>query len=87
MDPQLATMSRFAEDDALSEAIAALQDQLADLQMSMVDPRLTGQGHDGVRFEAKLLHEQLREHLEALEALVATEVHALKRNAEGPGGC
>ena len=55
MRVQLATMSRFADDDALTEAIAALRQQLVDLQMNMVDLRLTGQGQDGVRFGATLL--------------------------------
>ena len=110
---QLATMSRFADDDALAEAIAALQGQLTGLQMQMVDLRLTGQGQDGVRFEARLLqklgyltgaisvadfpptdqelevkvllNEQLREHLEALEALVATEVAALNEMLRARG--
>ncbi len=102
---QLETMSRFADEDELAEAIAALQERLVDLQSDMVDLRLTGQGQDGVRFEAKLLqklgyltgaiavadfpptdqemevkallHEQLREHLDALDALVRDEVAAL----------
>ncbi len=52
---QLATMARFADDEALTEAISALDDKLVALQMDMVDLRLTGQGQDGVRFEAKLL--------------------------------
>jgi len=110
---QLATMSRFADDDALTEAMAALRDQLVDLQSNMVDLRLTGQGQDGVRFEARLLqklgyltgaiavadfpptdqelevkvllHEQLREHLEALEALVANEVAALNEMLRARG--
>ena len=106
-------MSRFADDDALTEAMAALRDQLVDLQMNMVDLRLTGQGQDGVRFEARLLqklgyltgaisvadfpptdqelevkvllHEQLREHLEALDALVANEVAALNEMLRARG--
>ena len=110
---QLATMSRFADDDALTEAMATLRDQLVDLQSNMVDLRLTGQGQDGVRFEAKLLqklgyltgaisvadfpptdqelevkvllHEQLREHLEALDALVADEVAALNEMLRARG--
>ena len=52
---QLATVARFADDDELEEAVAALEAKLVDLQMEMVDLRLTGQGQDGVRFEAKLL--------------------------------
>ena len=102
---QLATMSRFADDEALTEAIAALRTELTHLQMNMVDLRLTGQGQDGVRFGATLLQKlgyltgaisgadfpptdqelevktllqgQLREHLEALDALVRDEVAAL----------
>ena len=105
MRVQLATMARFAAADALSESITALQNELAHLQMNMVDLRLTGQGQDGVRFGATLLQKlgyltgaisvadfpptdqelevkvllrgQLREHLEALDALVADEVAAL----------
>ncbi|MXX56841.1 MAG: hypothetical protein F4Z44_13855 [Gemmatimonadetes bacterium] len=110
---QLATMSRFADDETLTEAIASLRDDLVDLQMNMVDLRLTGQGQDGVRFEAKLLqklgyltgaisvadfpptdqelevkvllHEQLQEHLEALEALLANEVAALNEMLRARG--
>lgn len=52
---QLATLARFADDQALADAISALEEQLVALQMEMVDLRLTGQGQDGVRFEAKLL--------------------------------
>ena len=52
---QLETMSRFADEDELTEAIATLQGQLVDLQSTMVDLRLTGQGQDGVRFGARLL--------------------------------
>ena len=52
---QLATLARFAEDEAMADAISALEEKLVALQMDMVDLRLTGQGQDGVRFEAKLL--------------------------------
>ena len=52
---QLATLARFAEDEAMADAISALEEKLVALQMEMVDLRLTGQGQDGVRFEAKLL--------------------------------
>ena len=55
MRVQLATVARFAEDEELAAAVAALAEKLAALQMEMVDLRLTGQGQDGVRFEAKLL--------------------------------
>ena len=113
MRVQLATMSRFAAADALSESITALQNELAHLQMNMVDLRLTGQGQDGVRFGATLLQklgyltgaiavadfpptdqelevkallrEQLREHLEALDALVANEVAALNEMLRARG--
>ncbi len=110
---QLETMSRFADEDELAEAIAALQGRLVDLQSDMVDLRLTGQGQDGVRFEAKLLqklgyltgaiavadfpptdqemevkallHEQLQEHLDALDALVRDEVAALNEMLRARG--
>ena len=113
MRVQLATMARFADDDALSESITALQNELAHLQMNMVDLRLTGQGQDGVRFGATLLqklgyltgaisvadfpptdqelevkallHEQLREHIEALDALLANEVAALNEMLRARG--
>ena len=113
MRVQLATMSRFAAAAALSESITALQNELAHLQMNMVDLRLTGQGQDGVRFGATLLQklgyltgaiavadfpptdqelevkallrEQLREHLEALDALVANEVAALNEMLRARG--
>ena len=52
---QLATIARFADDGELLEAVEALRGRLVDLQMEMVDLRLTGQGQDGVRFEASLL--------------------------------
>ena len=110
---QLETMSRFADEDELAEAITTLQGQLVDLQSNMVDLRLTGQGQDGVRFEARLLqklgyltgaiagadfpptdqelevkvllHEQLQEHLEALDALVRDEVAALNEMLRARG--
>mgnify|MGYP001821279433 CR=1 FL=1 len=52
---QLETILRFAEDEDVTDAIEALQVKLIDLQMNMVDLRLTGQGQDGVRFGATLL--------------------------------
>ena len=52
---QLATAKRFAEDDALLESIESVEDGLVELQMEMVDLRLTGRGQDGVRFGASLL--------------------------------
>jgi len=99
---QLQTVARFAEDEEVNEAIRELAQKLQDLQMEMVDLRITGQGQDGVRFGAqllqklgyltqgvsvadfpptdqdlevqRLLHDQLRLHLEALESLVAGDV-------------
>jgi len=55
MRVQLQTLTRFTEDDEVSEAVGELAQKLQDLQMEIVDLRLTGQGQDGVRFEAKLL--------------------------------
>jgi hypothetical protein len=52
---QLQTLGRFVEDEEVEEAIAAFEKKLVDLEMDLVDLRLTGQGQDGVRFEAKLL--------------------------------
>ena len=52
---QLQTLARFSEDDEVSAAIRALEQKLVDLQMNMVDLRLTGQGQDGIRFGATLL--------------------------------
>ena len=52
---QLETMARFAEDEALADAISELEDKLAELQGTLVDLRQTGQGQDAVRFEARLL--------------------------------
>ena len=52
---QLQTLTRFSEDEEVNDAARELEQKLQDLQMKMVDLRLTGQGQDGVRFEAKLL--------------------------------
>jgi hypothetical protein len=52
---QLKTLLRFSEDDEVTSAAKALEEKLEELQMEMVDLRLTGQGQDGVRFGAKLL--------------------------------
>jgi hypothetical protein len=48
-------MARFNDDETLGRAITELEQKLVDLQMNMVDLRLTGEGQDGVRFEARLL--------------------------------
>ena len=50
---QLETMARFAEDEALADAISELEDKLAELQGTLVDLRQTGQGQDAVRFAAR----------------------------------
>ncbi|UCC25254.1 MAG: hypothetical protein JSU98_16250, partial [Gemmatimonadales bacterium] len=52
---QLATVKRFADDEALVQSIEAVEDGLVEMQMEMVDLRLTGRGQDGVRFGASLL--------------------------------
>ncbi len=52
---QLETMARFAEDEALADAIAALESRLEEVQGTVVDLRLTGQGQDAVRFATRLL--------------------------------
>jgi len=55
MRVQLATLARFSEDEDVTAATRALLAKLVDLQMNMVDLRLTGEGQDGVRFGATLL--------------------------------
>jgi photosystem II stability/assembly factor-like uncharacterized protein len=52
---QLQNLARFSEDEEVDQAVHELAQQLQDLQMVMVDLRLTGQGQDGVRFGAQLL--------------------------------
>jgi hypothetical protein len=52
---QLQNLARFSEDDEVNQAVRELVQKLQDLQMEMVDLRLTGQGQDGVRFGAQLL--------------------------------
>jgi len=52
---QLQTLGRFTADAEVREAAAALEGKLVDLEMHLVDLRLTGQGQDGIRFEAKLM--------------------------------
>jgi hypothetical protein len=52
---QLDSLSRAVEDDSIKSAAATLQQQLMDLEMNLVDLRLTGGGQDGVRFGSKLL--------------------------------
>jgi len=52
---QLDGLSRAVEDDGLGKASASLQQQFVDLEMNLVDLRLTGGGQDGIRFASKLL--------------------------------
>jgi photosystem II stability/assembly factor-like uncharacterized protein len=52
---QLDSVSRVATDASIRTAAAALSQQMMDLEMNLVDLRLTGQGQDGVRFGSKLL--------------------------------
>ena len=55
MRVQLATVKRFTDDPAVVQSIEEVEDNLVEMQMEMVDLRLTGQGQDGVRFGATLL--------------------------------
>jgi len=52
---QLQTLSRFTDDAEVKAAAAALEAKLVDVEMGLVDLRLTGQGQDGIRFESKTL--------------------------------
>ena len=52
---QLDVLGRFTSDQEVRRAAQALGARLVELEMSLVDLRLTGQGQDGIRFEAKLL--------------------------------
>jgi hypothetical protein len=52
---QLQNLARFGDDEEILAAVAELAQELENLQMIMVDLRLTGQGQDGVRFGAQLL--------------------------------
>jgi hypothetical protein len=52
---QLDSLARAVEDDSIKSAAAALQQQCVDLEMNLVDLRLTGGGQDGIRFGSKLL--------------------------------
>jgi hypothetical protein len=86
----------------VKEAAAALEQKFVDLEMNLVDLRLTGEGQDNVRFASKLIEKlgylsseiassdyrptdqqeevrhllngELRTHLAALDALVATQL-------------
>ncbi|HEY9478685.1 MAG TPA: hypothetical protein VIP79_01290 [Gemmatimonadaceae bacterium] len=52
---QLGTLEKTVEDSVVKNAAAALQKKYIDLEMNLVDLRLTGHGQDGVRFESKLI--------------------------------
>lgn len=112
---QVDSIARSAGDAALKRAAETLGQQLIDVEMNLVDLRLTGGGQDGVRFGSKLiaklgylangmsssdykptsqhtevqvlLNGQVREHLDALDALIARELAAfnallLQRNMQ-----
>jgi hypothetical protein len=51
----LDSVGRIANDAGIKSAADALHKKMTDLEMNLVDLRLTGQGQDGVRFGAKLL--------------------------------
>jgi hypothetical protein len=51
---QLATARRVVTDADALKAMDALADKLLNLEMNLVDLRLTGQGQDAVRFDSKL---------------------------------
>jgi hypothetical protein len=51
----LDSVGRIVNDAAIKSAAGALEKKMTDLEMNLVDLRLTGQGQDGVRFGAKLL--------------------------------
>jgi len=102
---QLQTLAKFSEDEEVTSAAETLEKAIAELELKLVDLRQTGQGQDGIRFEAVLLgklgyltggmsvadfrptdqsvevqgilHRELGEHLDALDALVAGEVAEL----------
>ncbi len=52
---QLQTLARFTPDQEVRAAAEELEARLMDAEMELVDLRLTGQGQDGIRFEAKLI--------------------------------
>jgi hypothetical protein len=52
---QLDGVAKVVDDAQVKAAAAQLQQKLMDLEMNLVDLRLTGQGQDGVRFAAKLI--------------------------------
>jgi hypothetical protein len=52
---QLRTLARFSEDEEVASAAEALEATVTELELKLVDLRQTGQGQDGIRFEAVLL--------------------------------
>jgi hypothetical protein len=52
---QLEALPRLTTDTAMRREAAAMNQKLIDLEMNLVELRLTGQGQDGVRFAAKLI--------------------------------
>jgi len=52
---QLRTLAAFSEDQEVTAAAEALEKKVAELELKLVDLRQTGQGQDGIRFEAVLL--------------------------------
>ena len=52
---QVDAVARLADDAAITRAAEAIQKQLIDVEMNLVDLRLTGGGQDGVRFASKLI--------------------------------
>ena len=52
---QVDAISRVVDDSTVRRAATALTQQFMDLEMNLVDLRLTGGGQDGVRFAAKLI--------------------------------
>lgn len=52
---QLDSVARIANDAGIKSAADALNQKMTDLEMNLVDLRLTGGGQDGVRFGSKLL--------------------------------
>jgi len=52
---QLDTLTRVVSDARVRKAAQSLQRKLIDLEMNLVDLRLTGAGQDGVRFGSKLI--------------------------------
>ena len=52
---QLLTLAKFSEDAEVTTAARTLEKKLQELELNLVDLRQTGQGQDGIRFEAVLL--------------------------------